>query len=186
LFSYDYVHSPTGRPWPHELDFRTPLIVFAVLFGLTLVGLAWRKSLRTAVVGLCASSVLFTWFLLDVFMRDVAPFWSQKGTIAEYYKRRRSPDERLIAYSMYWRGETFYTKNEIYEGPQEERTVFDTDNADEKMEEWVKSHRGHRVFVLFERGRQEKVKRLLPPESRDSFQVLYDKNNKFSLAQADI
>jgi hypothetical protein len=87
---------------------------------------------------------------------------------------------------MYWRGETFYTKNEIYEGPQEERTVFDTDNADEKMEEWVKSHRGRRVFVLFERGRQEKVKRLLPPESRDSFQVLYEKNNKFSLAQADI
>jgi hypothetical protein len=87
---------------------------------------------------------------------------------------------------MYWRGETFYTKNEIYEGPLEERTVFDTDNADEKMEEWVKNHRGRRVFVLFERGRQEKVKRLLPPESRDSFQVLYEKNNKFSLAQADI
>jgi hypothetical protein len=168
------------------LDFRAPIIVFAVLFCLTLVALAWRKSLRTAVVGLCASAVLFTWFLLDVFMREVAPFWSQKGTVAEYYKHRRSPDERLIAYSMYWRGETFYTKNEIYEGPQEERTVFDTDNADEKMEEWVKSHRGRRVFVLFERGRQEKVKRLLPPESRDSFQVLYEKNNKFSLAQADI
>ena len=186
LFSYDYVHSPTGRPWPSELDFRTPIIVFAVLFGLTLVALAWRKSLRYAVVGLCGTAVLFTWFLLDVFMREVAPFWSQKETVAEYYRHRRSPDERLIAYSMYWRGETFYTKNEIYEGPQEERTVFDTDNADEKMEEWVKNHRGRRVFVLFERGRLEKVKRLLPPESRDSFQVLYEKNNKFSLAQADI
>ena len=39
LFSYDYVHSPTGRPWPKELDFRAPLIVFAVLFCLTLVAL---------------------------------------------------------------------------------------------------------------------------------------------------
>jgi len=115
----------TMLPWPHELDFRTPLVVFAVLFGLTLVGWPGENhcARRWWVVRVGRS---LTWFLLDVFMRDVAPFWSQKGTIAEYYKRRRSPDERLIAYSMYWRGETFYTKNEIYEGPQEERTVFDT------------------------------------------------------------
>jgi len=43
-------------------------------------------------------------------------------------------------------------RTKIYEGPQEERTVFDTDNADEKMEEWVKSHRGHRVFVALRAG----------------------------------
>ncbi len=186
LFSYDYVHSPTGRPWPQQLDFRTPLTVFTVLFVLVLVAMSWRRLLRPAVIGLCTVSVLFTWFLLNVFMREVAPYWSQKGTLAEYYKRRQSPDEKLIAYNMYWRGETFYSQNEIYEGPHEERTVFDTDNADEKMDQWIKSHRGRRVFILFERGRQERVKRLLPAEARDSFRVLYEKNNKFSLAQADI
>ena len=30
-------------------------------------------------------------------MRGVAPYWSQKGLIATYYKMRRSPDEKLIA-----------------------------------------------------------------------------------------
>ena len=33
LFSYDYINSPQGRPWPPALDFRVPLIVFGGLLG---------------------------------------------------------------------------------------------------------------------------------------------------------
>ncbi len=186
LFSYDYVHSPTGRPWPAELDFRTPLIVIVVLIALSTLALGWKKLLRGAVVALCLSSVALTYFVLDVYMRDVAPFWSQKLTLAEYYKHRKSPDEKLLAYSMYWRGETFYSENEIYEGPREDRTVFDQDNADEDMKNWIANHRGRRVFIIFERGRQNHVQQLLPPETRGTFKVLYEKNNKFSLAQVEI
>jgi 4-amino-4-deoxy-L-arabinose transferase-like glycosyltransferase len=186
LFSYDYINSPTGRPWPQALDYRTPLIVFAVLFALTTLALCLRRSLRAGVVGLCASAMAFTWFLLDVYMPGVAPYWSQKETVAEYYKLRRSPEEKLIAYNMYWRGETFYSQNEIYEGPMEDRTVFDMEHADEKMQEWCKNHRGNRVFILFENGRQQRVKSLLPADARETFRVLYEKNNKFSLAQANL
>ena len=186
LFSYDYVHSPTGRPWPSELDFRTPLVVMTALIALATLALGWKKLLRPAVIGLCVMSVVMTYFLLDVYMRDVAPFWSQKETIAEYYRQRRSPEERLFAYNMYWRGETFYTKNEIYEGPKEDRTVFDQDGADDQMKEWIANHRGRRIFILFERGRQSHLQQLLPPETRPTFKVLYEKNNKFSLAEAEI
>ena len=186
LFSYDYVHSPTGRPWPAELDFRTGLIVIVALIGLSTLAMAWRKLLRYGVVGLCLASVALTYYLLDVFMREVAPFWSQKETLAEYYRHRRSPDEKLIAYTMYWRGETFYSENEIYEGPKEERTVFDQQGADEEMKAWIANHRHRRVFIIYERGRQNHVQQLFPPESRASFRVLYQKNNKFSLAEADI
>lgn len=186
LFSYDYVHSPTGRPWPAELDFRTPLIVLVVLIALATLALGSKKLLRGAVVALCLSSVALTYFVLDVYMRDVAPFWSQKLTLAEYYKHRKSPDEKLLAYSMYWRGETFYSENEIYEGPKEDRTVFDQDNADEDMKSWIANHRGRRVFIIFERGRQNHVQQLLPAETRGTFKVLYEKNNKFSLAQVEI
>jgi 4-amino-4-deoxy-L-arabinose transferase-like glycosyltransferase len=187
LFSYDYVHSPTGRPWPESLDFRTPLTVLGVLIALTTLGLGWKKLLRPAVVGLCLVSVAMTYFLLDVYMRDVAPFWSQKETLAEYYRHRSSPDEKLLAYSMYWRGETFYSENEIYDDPvKEERTVFDQDGADEQMKDWIAKHRGRRVFIIYERGRQSHVQQLLPEEKRSTFRVLYEKNNKFSLAQAEI
>jgi hypothetical protein len=186
LFSYDYVHSPRGRPWPDQLDFTTWLMVFAGAFALLTAALAGRRLVRPATWGLCAAAMLFTWFLLDVYMRKVAPYWSQKDTIAAYYKARRSKDERLVAYQMYWRGETFYTKNEIYEGPMEDRTVFDMDAADEKLGEWFSRHRNQRVFFMYERGRQARLQSLLPDTSRGSFRVLDEHNNKFSLAQADL
>ncbi len=186
LFSYDYVHSPSGRPWPEQLNFSTPLIVFGVLFATATAGLAFRKLVRPAIVGLCGLSVVFTWFLLDVYMVKVAPYWSQKDGVAAFYKHRRSTEEKLIAYQMYWRGETFYTKNEIYEGPMEDRTVFDMEAADEKLGDWIKSHRGRRVYFIYERGRQGHLQNLLPPEARSSFSVIYDTNNKFSVAFAEI
>ena len=186
LFSYDYIHSPTGRPWPSQLDFRVPLIVLVVLIALFTLALGARRLLRIAVVGLCLSAVAMTYFLLDDYMRAVAPFWSQKETLAEYYRHRKSPDEKLLAYDMYWRGETFYSENEIYEGPKEDRTVFDMDNADDDLKNWIAGHRGRRIFIIYERGRQGHLQQLLPAEVRPSFKVLYDKNNKFSLAEATI
>ncbi len=185
LFSYDYVHNPHGRPWPESLDFSGAIIGFVVVFALATIGLVVKRVRRVSMTVLCVAAVLFTFYLLDVYMRAVAPFWSQKEPIATYYEKRRSPEERLIAYQMYWRGETFYTKNEIYEGPMEDRTVFDQDGADEKLKTWIEHHRGHRHFFLYERGQQSHIQSLLPPEARASFEVLDSRNNKFSLAKAD-
>jgi hypothetical protein len=187
LFSYDYIHSPgRGRPWPDQLDFTIPLLVFGGLFVLFTLGLAVRRFVRPAIVGLGLSAIFFTWFLLDVYMVKVAPYWSQKYGIAAYYKHRRSPEEKLVAYQMYWRGETFYTKNEIYDHrlPMEDRTVFDMDGADEKLQAWIARNRGKRVYFIFERGRQGRLQQLLPPEARGSFKVIYEENNKFSVAYA--
>jgi 4-amino-4-deoxy-L-arabinose transferase-like glycosyltransferase len=186
LFSYDYIHSPHGRPWPEKLDYSGTLIAFVAIFALATLALSFRRARRWALWVLGGAAVVFTFFLLDVYMRDVAPFWSQKQLIASYYQHRRSPEERLIAYQMYWRGETFYTENEIYQGPMEERTVFDSDGADDKLKDWLGHHRGHRQFFIFERGQQPHLQSLLPPEARASFQVIDGRNNKFSVAQADL
>jgi 4-amino-4-deoxy-L-arabinose transferase-like glycosyltransferase len=186
LFSYDYVHSKAGRPWPDRLDFSTPLIVFSVVFGLATVALAVPRVRKWATLGLSSAAVVFTFYLLDHFMPTVAPSWSQKGPIATYYRERSSPEERLIAYQLYWRGETFYTSNEIYEGPSEERTVFDQDGADDRLKDWVSRHRGRRTYFLYERHQESRIKNLLPAEARGSFNVVDQQNNKFSLARADL
>ncbi len=186
LFSYDYVHSPVGRPWPPELDFRTPLLVFAALFALCTLALAFRRAAGAAVAGLAIAALAFTFFLLDVYMPRVAPFWTQKDPIAAYYRARRSSAEPLVAYMMYWRGETFYTQNDIYEGPKEDRSVFDQDNADDELKIWVDRHRGRRVFFLYERTRLGRLQNLLPDASRPSFKVIHDHNNKFSVAHVDL
>jgi 4-amino-4-deoxy-L-arabinose transferase-like glycosyltransferase len=186
LFSYDYVQSPTGRPWPPSLDFSPVLIAFALVFAAASALLVWPRARRVGLWALPLAAVAFTFYILDDFMPAVAPFWSQKGPIATYYRERRSPDERLIAYMLYWRGETFYTSNEIYEGPMEERTVFDQEGADDQLKKWVDHHRGRRAFFIFEQHQQARITGDLPPEARPSFRVIDDSNNKFSLAQADL
>jgi len=186
LFSYDYVHNKAGRPWPDKLDFSGGLIAFCALFAIATAALAVPRLRRWATAGLSVGAIVFTFYLLDGFMRQVAPSWSQKGPIEAYYENRRSPEERLIAYQLYWRGETFYTSNEIYEGPTEERTVFDQEGADEKLKDWMSRHRGRRAFFLYERFQQARLQGLLPPEARGSFHVVHEQNNKFSLAQADL
>ena len=187
LFSYDYVHNPRGRPWPPVLDFSPWLIAFASLFAVGVLALMFAPRVRRwAVGGLGVVAVLTTFYLLDDFMRAVAPFWSQKDVIAAYYRTRRSPEERIIAYQMYWRGETFYTQNEIWEGPMEERTVFDMDGADDKLRAFLGRHRGRRIFFLAEKGQKGHIESLIPQETRGSFQVIHDSNNKFGLYQVDL
>ncbi|MDX2020024.1 MAG: glycosyltransferase family 39 protein [Deltaproteobacteria bacterium] len=186
LFNYDYVHSPVGRPWPSQLNFTTPIAVFCATFAVAALLLCWRRVQTAGLALLCLSSVLFTYFLLDVYMKGVTPYWTQKDPIGAYYATRRSPEERLVAYMMYWRGETFYTKNEIYEGPKEDRAVFDTGNADQDLQTWLDRHRGRRVFFIFERARQSRLVSLLPTEARGTFKVIHDQNNKFVMAHADI
>ena len=186
LFSYDYIQNQRGRPWPDSLDFRFGLTSFAVLFAAAAVGFLFARLRRWAALAFVAVGMLSTVFLLDHFMPTVAPFWSQKNVIAAYYRARRSPDEKLIAFQMYWRGETFYTKNEIYEGPPSERTVFDQEGSDEKLRDYLGQHRGRRLFFLMEKGQRARVEGLLPLEARPSFRIVDDGNNKFILAQADL
>jgi len=186
LFSYDYINAPSGRPWPPALDFRPALITFGVLFGLGALALGVRRLQRGAAVGLCLAAVAFTYFLLDGYMLKVTPYWTQKDLIASYYKLRRGPEEHLLSWQMYWRGENFYTQNEIYEGPTEERTVFLGDKNVENLKAWMAKHRGHRAFFIVERSRWSQLQGIVPPETKGSLKIVDESNMKFCLAQVDL
>jgi 4-amino-4-deoxy-L-arabinose transferase-like glycosyltransferase len=186
LFSYDYINSPQGRPWPPGLSFVVPLAIFAGAFGLTTVGLAWRRVQRAAAVALCLAAIGFSYFLLDGYLMKVTPYWTQKGLIATYYKQRRSPAERLLVWQMYWRGENFYTQNEIFEGPKEERTVFLGDRNVENFKEWMAKHRGRPAFILVERNRWSQVEGFVPTDARKSVKIVDDSNMKFVLGKVDL
>src|SRR5499427_5541940 len=81
LFSYDYINTPGGRPWPPGVDFTIPLCVFAVLFALPALALGWRRLQRGALVALCVVAIAFTYFLIDGYLMRVTPYWSQKPLI---------------------------------------------------------------------------------------------------------
>jgi 4-amino-4-deoxy-L-arabinose transferase-like glycosyltransferase len=186
LFSYDYINSPQGRPWPPALDFRAPLIVFGGLLALAMLAMSWRRIQRAATVALCLTAVAFTYFLTDSYMLRVTPYWTQKGLIATYYKQRRSPAERLLVWQMYWRGENFYTSNEIYEGPKDERTVFLGDRNFENLKAWMERHRGQRAFILVEHTRWSTLETAVPAERRKTLKKVDESNMKFVLASVDL
>jgi len=119
-------------------------------------------------------------------MMKVTPYWTQKGLIATYYKLRRSPDERLLVWQMYWRGENFYTQNEIFEGPMAERTVFLGDRNAENLKAWMEHHRGRRAFLLIERMRMSSVESMVPPDAKSSVKIVDDSNMKFVLAAVQL
>jgi len=181
LFSYDYINSPAGRPWPPGLDFGPALSIFAVVFGLCAIGLGVRRLQRGAAVALCLAAVAFTYFLLDGYMMKVTPYWTQKELIANYYKQRSSPDEHLLVWQMYWRGENFYTQNEVYEGPTAERTIFLGDKNVENLKAWMSKHRGKRAFFLIERSRWSQLEGLVPADAKASLRMVDESNMKFCL-----
>jgi 4-amino-4-deoxy-L-arabinose transferase-like glycosyltransferase len=186
LFSYDYINTPQGRPWPPDMNYIRTLRVFAGLFSLAALLVAWRRARTIATLSMLGVVVAFTYFLLDGYMPAAAAHWSQKPLIAQYYRERHSPYERLLAWQMYWRGETFYTQNEIYEGPMNERTVFLGDRNAEGLKEYVASHKGKRMFFIIERTRLDGLRGLLPESVRPSLKIVNDDNNKFYLLTANL
>ena len=186
LFSYDYVNTPQGRPWPPDMNYIKPFWAFAGLFTVASAMLAWRRVRTIATVATLGVAVAFTYFLLDVYIRNAAAHWSQKPLIAQYYRERTSPYERLLAWQLYWRGENFYTQNEIYEGPTSERTVFLGDRNAENLKEYVSSHQGKRAFFIIERTRIDSLRSLLPENVRPSLKIVNDDNNKFYLLNAQL
>jgi hypothetical protein len=147
-------------------------------------------TLSLLVVG--AVACVWTGWGLDRLLTDVSPHWSQKQVIASYYQQRTknadgSSDEPLIAWQMYWRGENFYTKNAIYDHriEQKDKTVFLGDHNAEKLQEYLKTHTGHRVFFIVERTRFEALRGLLPEANRASLKAVDESNNKIYLAVAN-
>ncbi len=184
LFSYDYVNTPQGRPWPPDMDYVRTLWIFGGLFAVATTLLSWSRTRVWAAIATTAVAAAFTYFLLDVYMRQAAAHWSQKPLIAQFYRERSSPEEHLLVWQMYWRGENFYTQNEIYEGPGPERTVFLGDKNAENLKDYVARHPGKRMWFLIERTRLETLKSLLPENVKATVKIANENNNKFYLVKA--
>jgi 4-amino-4-deoxy-L-arabinose transferase-like glycosyltransferase len=188
LFDYDYINNARGRDWPTDLNYVPWIAGFAIAAAVATAILAWPRVRRWAAVALCACAIAFTFFAIDKFLIDLSPHWSQKHLLATYYKMKR-PGDRLVAWQMYWRGETFYSSNEIYDPqlPREDKTVFLQERNLENLKEWMGRHPGTRTFFVVERNRVATLKSVLPSESaKQSLQLVDETNNKFVLALAQL
>jgi hypothetical protein len=93
--------------------------------------------------------------------------------------------DRLIAWQLYWRGENFWSGDEIWGYLPEMKTAYkNTDNVDfvKYINDRTRTPLGRRYFVVTEAGRISTIKASLPTaRARDSYEILDTTSNKFSL-----
>jgi hypothetical protein len=94
--------------------------------------------------------------------------------------------DRLMAWQLYWRGENFWSGDEIFGWLPEMKTGFQkVDNVDfqKYIGDRQRAPLGRRYFVITEAGRAMSMRSLLPTtRAKESFQILDSTSNKFTLA----
>lgn len=94
--------------------------------------------------------------------------------------------DRLIAWQLYWRGENFWSGDEIWGFLPEMKTAFvKTDNVEftKYINDRTRAPLGRRYFLVTEAGRITSVRAMLPTQrARDTYEVLDTTSNKFALA----
>jgi len=93
--------------------------------------------------------------------------------------------DRLIAWQLYWRGENFWSGDEIYGWAPELKTGFEkADNVEflKYLNDRVRAPLGRRYFIITEAGRAASARAQLPTQrGRESFEIIDQTSNKFSL-----
>ncbi|MBX3232662.1 MAG: glycosyltransferase family 39 protein [Labilithrix sp.] len=173
LFTYNY-----KRPWPETLDFSAALNAFTFV-GAALAALAAVKRYRAHLVTTFAAfAMLWAVWGLDVYMMALSPHWGQHELIEAYYRNRASPEERLIAYQMNWKGENFYTGNRI--------PAFVSTGT--TFANFMKKEREKGTKVLFLVTEHSRVGGLKSEVGARAYKELTDKAlcNKFVLVRAEL
>ena len=168
---------PTPPTWLWLIPAAFMLGALGLVAATTRAGAAWL---------IAAAALLTSAFMADRYMPDLGPHWSQKHVIASYYAHRHGPDEPLIVWNLYWRGENFYTRNEVYSqsDPKEKWAWVEPGNA-MAINAWCQRHKGTRVFFLVERTKLESMRGRLPAYARD-LHVVDSSNNKLILVETRI
>lgn len=186
LFTYKYDREWDDSGW--DVLFRRSTIGLAIpMVAGTALLLARNRLLKRVGVGLLvAASTAFTLFCLDVYMPKVSETWSQKGVWDYYYAKctptdgppgvrvdKRYCEEPAIAFKLNWRGENFYTQNEVI-------PIRDDDDFTHFVNEI-----GDRTFYgIMEYGRYRgEFQRKLPARFKGKACIVYDENVKFLLAK---
>lgn len=156
-----------------------PLVtIYTVLCAAALLPFFWAKLRKWAVVGFVAVAVFFGGYVLNWYQVGCAKHWSQKYVLKTYYKLRKSPEEKLVAWQFNWRGETWYTGAEV---------VVSKSLENEKIQAWLKERKGTRFFFITERYRFSRLRQMMPTESgKKTLKIVDDSNVHYVLAQAEI
>ena len=139
------------------------ILVLPFALGLTLWA-ALRP--RLAIVAMVASSLAIAAWLFTSYLPHVSETWSQRSAIRAYYDRR-DPEDRLVSYWFYYRGETFFTKGEVWVIKEAKR---------DQLAELVEEERGRaaNLWMITTQGHAKRAITHLPGLVRDRVERAYE------------
>jgi len=108
LMTYRY-----DRRWPSAEAFAPVIGGFAVMAAAGCVALASRRWRARAALALGGGALLFTGLLLDRYLAAASSDGGQRGVYEAYYRSRGASTAPLVAYQLNWKGESFYTGNNV-------------------------------------------------------------------------
>ena len=114
LMTYRY-----DRRWPSTEVFAPALGAVAIGAALACVALAMRRWRARAALALGACAILGSMLLLDGYLVRAASDGGQHGIFEAYYRSRAADVARgtrmtaLVAYQLNWKGENFYSGNDV-------------------------------------------------------------------------
>jgi hypothetical protein len=136
----------------------------------------WR---RVFLITFAAAATLMAAWVIDVYLIQTAPHWGQRETITTYYQRRAGPQEPLVAYQLNWKGENFYTGNDV--------PAFVS--SGKRFTDWVDGQKKSGVTVMFfttEHSRIGTLQRELGSTRKFELLTTPAQNDKFVLARAEL
>ena len=175
LMTYRY-----NRRWPGADAFAPAVVVVAVATSLASLGLALRAWRGRALLAFAGCAVLFAGVLLDGYLVRAASDGGQRGVFEAYYRARGSaPAAPLVAYQLNWKGENFYSGNNV--------AIFISSGA--SMRTYLDARKARSegvVYFVTERGRVNGLRGELGAVR--SFVELTDRSvsHEFSLVRAEL
>ena len=128
---------------------------------------------------------------IDLSPGDLARVWAEAAAVKPGRRGGRRPTkvvdaDRLIAWQLYWRGENFWSGDEIWGVlPEMQTALKETDNVAVKryLGDRALAPEGRRYFIVTEAGRAGSISTIAPTETaRQTIKVLDTTSNKFTLA----
>jgi 4-amino-4-deoxy-L-arabinose transferase-like glycosyltransferase len=186
LFTYKYDRTWHNAGW--DSTFRWMAFGVSVPAGIGAV-LMWFRVERLRQVSVACvflASTAFAYVCLDYYMPRLSLVWSQKGLWDAYYEQceridgppgshkfKRYCREPVIAYKLNWRGETFYTQNEVIPiRDDDDFTHFFTQQKDEPF------------YAIMEMPRYRgEFQRKMPADKKAKVCLTHNRDAKFVLVK---
>ena len=186
LFTYKYDRTWLSEVWDSEFRWMTFGVSVPAFVGIVLMWFKVERLRKLSVALVFLASTGFAYICLDYYMPRLSLVWSQKGLWDAYYEQctrvdgvvsshrfKRYCDEPVVAYKLNWRGETFYTQNEVI-------PIRDDDDFTHFLEQVGDGS----FYSIIEMPRYRgEFKRKLPADKRNKVCLTWNRDGKFALAK---